>query len=122
MAHLISSQFEQFTFASVESGEKLTVKLHFHSPFVAMCRNIQRSRVNPRFQKKRREGTLRRNEHLHHTRGVATHLTLAQELSKGPDENLGLAHYIRDTTLPSEYRALASEQIYPEVEQGDSIC
>lgn len=62
------------------------------------------------------------NQHLHGTGGKAPHLALAQNFSKGPDENLGFAHHVRNTTLPSQYCALASEQVYPEVEQGDSIC
>lgn len=58
MTYLIPSEFEQFAFAGVKSGELLTVKLNFRSPCLAMCYNIQRGRVNPRLQEKRCERIL----------------------------------------------------------------
>jgi hypothetical protein len=48
--------------------------------------------------------------------GTASHLVLTQDLPKAPYEDQGLAHDIHHLTLSSEYCALASKEVYPEVE------
>jgi hypothetical protein len=69
MAYLISSKFEQLTFAGIESGELWTFKLNLRSPCFAIGHNIQRGRVNPRLDEKRCQRMLRRHELLRDTGG-----------------------------------------------------
>ena len=56
------------------------------------------------------------NEYLQDTGEFVPHLALAQDLSQAPYESQSLAHDVHNPTLPSEYRALASKEVYPEVE------
>ena len=56
------------------------------------------------------------NEHLQDPGGFLPHLALAQDLPQAPYESQSLAHDIHNPTSPSEYRALASKEVYPEVE------